>query len=81
MYNAQLSFVAEAAKQETMRKSDTHYSALDAMRGIAALTVVFSHLISYLRGSPYDKWIPKYVDNSVFNGMSWGISPAMFFSC
>ncbi|MGU2415210.1 acyltransferase family protein [Burkholderia cenocepacia] len=55
------------------------YPALDAMRGIAALTVMLSHIFGDVRESQWGWIIKEYVDKSPFSTMTWGISPVMFF--
>ncbi|MBR8434836.1 acyltransferase [Burkholderia cenocepacia] len=55
------------------------YPALDAMRGIAALTVMASHIFGDVRESQWGWVIKEYVDKSPFSTMTWGVSPVMFF--
>ncbi|KGC03412.1 acyltransferase family protein [Burkholderia multivorans] len=55
------------------------YPALDAMRGIAALTVMASHIFGDVRESKWGWVVKEYIDKSPLSTMTWGISPVMFF--
>lgn len=58
---------------------EKRYPALDAMRGIAALTVMMSHILQNLRDSPYGSFVRGMIDPLPMSPVIWGTAPVMFF--
>ncbi|HIH2617860.1 acyltransferase family protein [Burkholderia metallica] len=55
------------------------FPALDAMRGIAALTVMVSHILQNVRESPYGSFVRDVIDRLPMGPVIWGAAPVMFF--
>ncbi|HEF4739401.1 acyltransferase family protein [Burkholderia cenocepacia] len=60
-------------------KEGMRYPALDAMRGIAALTVMISHILQNVRQSPYGWFVQDVIDRLPMGPVVWGTAPVMFF--